>query len=268
MKRDNFADIDTSTPSVARGYDYALGGTDNYAVDRATMDQAENMLPGTKAMTRNGRRFLERAVEYLVADCGIRQFIDSGSGLPTQNNVHQIAQRVAPDSRVVYVDNDAVVIRHQKVNALAENANTAFILADARDVEQILDHPDTGRLIDFSQPAAALYLGFLHHIPDEDDPWGMVRRMMDRFPAGSYLAISHLASDEAEVRRTMTEFIQEGTRGHFGRVRTRQEVSRFFDGLEPVEPGLVDITDWHPDGRDEEQTRRWIGFGGVARKPA
>lgn len=266
MKPDDFADIDTKTPSAARGYDYALGGTDNYTVDRTAMDQAENMLPGTKAMTRNGRRFLERAVEYLAADCGIRQFIDSGSGLPTQNNVHQIAQRVAPDSRVVYVDNDAVVIRHQRVNALAENANTAFILADARDVEHILDHPDTRRLIDFSQPAAALYLGFLHHIPDEDDPWGIVGRMMDHLAPGSYLAISHLASDETEVRRQMTQFIKEGSRGNFGGVRTKQEVSRFFDGLEPVEPGLVEITGWRPDGRDEEQTHRWIGFGGVARK--
>lgn len=268
MKRDDFADIDTKTPSAARGYDYALGGTDNYAVDRTAMDQAENMLPGTMAMTRNGRRFLERVVGYLAADCGIRQFIDSGSGLPTQNNVHQITQRIAPDSRVVYIDSNAVVIRHQKVNALAENANTAFILADARDVEQVLDHPDTRRLIDFSQPVAALYLGFLHHIPDEDDPWSMVRRMMDRLAPGSYLAISHLASDEAEVRRLMTQFIKEGSKGNFGRVRTKQEVSRFFDGLEPVEPGLVDLTDWRPDGRDEPQTHRWIGFGGVARKPA
>jgi SAM-dependent methyltransferase len=266
MGPNDFADIDTKTPSIARGYDYALGGTDNYAVDRVAMDQAENMLPGTKAMTRNFRRFLERVVGYLVSDCGIRQFIDSGSGLPTQNNVHQIAQRIDPDSRVVYVDNDAVVIRHQKVAALAENANTAFILGDARDVDQILDHPDIRRLIDFSQPAAALYLAFLHHIPDEDDPWGMVRRMMDRLAPGSHLAISHLVSDEAEVRRLMTQFIKEGTKGRFGRVRTKQEVTRFFDGLEPVEPGLVDISDWRPDGRDEEQTHRWIGFGGVARK--
>jgi S-adenosyl methyltransferase len=269
MKPNDFADIDTKTARAARIYDYMIGGTDNYAVDRMVGDQLEDMLPGTKALARNNRRFLERVVRYLAEECGIRQFIDSGSGLPTQENVHQIAQRIAPGSRVVYVDNDAVVIRHQRVGALAENANTAFLLADARDVEAILDHPDTRRLIDFSQPAAALYMSFLHLFSDEDDPWGMVRRAIDRLAPGSYLAISHVASDDAAIRENMTEFFQEMmTARRFGRVRTRQEVSRFFDGLELVEPGLVDITYWRPDGRDEEQTHRWIAFGGVGRKVA
>src|SRR6266568_1885860 len=129
MQRDEFADIDTKTPSAARVYDYMLGGTDNYAVDRMAAEQMEELLPGTKAMARNNRRFLERVVRYLAADCGIRQFVDNGSGLPTQNNVHNIAQGIAPESRVVYIDKDPVVLRHQKVNALAENENTAFILA-------------------------------------------------------------------------------------------------------------------------------------------
>jgi S-adenosyl methyltransferase len=267
MTRDDFAGIDTKTASGARVYDYLLGGTDNYAIDRVAADQVEDILPGTKAMARNSRRFLERVVRYLAEERGIRQFIDNGSGLPTRENVHQIAQRVAPDSRVIYIDSDPIVVRHQKVNALAENQNTAFILSDARDVERILDHPETRRLIDFGKPAALLYFMFLHFIPDESDPGGMIRGVMDRIPPGSFLAVSHVVSDEARVRQQMTEVSLANTRGNFGRIRSREEVSAFFDGLDPVEPGLVDIREWRSDGGDEEQADRWFVFGGVARKP-
>jgi len=268
MEQDDFPDIDTKTASGARVYDYMLGGSDNYAVDRFAADQVEDLLPGTKAMARNNRRFMERAVRYLAADCGIRQFIDNGSGLPTQNNVHQIAQGITPGSRVVYVDHDPVVLRHQRVNALAENESTAFILADARNVGEILSHHETARLLDFGQPAAALYLSFLHFIPDEDDPWRMTRQMMDRLAPGSYLAISHIVSDDPELRQTMTELARSNIRGSFGRIRRKQEVRDFFEGLELVEPGLVNITAWRPDGREEDQSQQWIVFGGVGRKPA
>jgi hypothetical protein len=222
MQQDDFPDIDTKTASGARVYDYMLGGTDNYAVDRIAADQAEDMLPGTKAMARNNRRYLERVVRYLAQDFGIRQFIDNGSGLPTQNNVHQIAQSIAPESRVVYIDSDPIVLRHQRVNALAANENTAFILADARNVDEILDHPDMIRLLDFNEPTAALYLTFLHFIPDKEDPWGMVRQMMSRLAPGSYLVISHLVSDDPEIRQLMTEFIGNAagdTLGGYGRRR-------------------------------------------------
>ena len=265
MKQDDFSDIDTKTASGARVYDYLLGGTDNYAIDRAAADQVEDILPGTKAMARNSRRFLERVVRYLAEDCGIRQFIDNGSGLPTQDNVHQIAQRLSPDSRVVYIDSDPIAVRHHKVSALAENENAAFILSDARDTRRILDHPDTRRLIDPREPTAVLYFMFLHFIPDRDDPAGMIRAMMDRLAPGSYLAISHVVSDEARVRQQMTEISLTNTRGNFGRIRSREEVSAFFGGLEPVDPGLVDIRDWRPDGPGEEQADRWFVFGGVAR---
>lgn len=268
MTQDDFADIDTKTPSGARAYDYMLGGTDNYAVDRMAVNQFEDLLPGTKAMARNNRRFLERVVPFLAADCGVRQFLDFGSGLPTQDNVHQIAQRAAPGSRTVYVDKDPVVLRHQKVAALAENDDTAFILADARDVDQILGHPETTRLLDFSKPAAALYLSFLHFIPDEDDPRGMVGRVMSRLAPGSYLAISHLVSDDLEVRQLTTSLAVSNFKGGFGRIRKKQEVRAFFDGLDLVEPGLVNITDWRPDGRDEESNRQWGVFGGTGRKPS
>jgi len=264
----DFADIDTKTVSGARVYDYMLGGTDNYAIDRMTAELTEQMLPGTMALARNNRRFMERVVRYLAKDCGIRQFIDNGSGLPTGNNVHHIAQAIDPASRVVYIDKDPVVLRHQKVSALAENQNTAFILADATSVEKILAHPEATRLLDPAQPAAALYLTFMHFIPDEADPWAMVSRMMDHLAPGSYLAISQVVSDDPEVRQRMTEFALNNTRGAFGRFRKKQEVRAFFNGLEVIDPGLGDINDWHPDGREEPQSTQWIEFGGLARKPA
>ena len=265
---DEFADIDTKTTSGARVYDYMLGGTDNYAVDRMVAEQTERMLPGTMAMARNSRRYMERVVGYLARDCGIRQFIDNGSGLPTRNNVHHIAQAINPGSRVLYIDKDPVVLRHQKVSALAENENTAFVLADATSVDEILSHPEARRLLRPGEPAAALYLTFLHFIPDEAGPRGMIARMMDRLAPGSYLAISQVVSDDPEVRQRMTGFALSNTRGSFGRFRKKQEVRAFFDGLEVVQPGLVNVNDWHPDGREEEQSSLWIEFGGVARKPA
>lgn len=266
--QDDFPDIDTRTASGARIYDFMLGGTDNYAVDRIAANQVEELLPGTKAMARNNRRFLERVVRYLAADCGIRQFIDNGSGLPTRSNVHQIAQRLVPGSRVVYVDKDPVVLRHQKVGALAGNEDTAFLLADARNVDEILSHPDAARLLNLDEPAAALYLSFLHFVPDDDDPWGMVRRLMDRLAPGSYLAISTITSDDRELRTTMTGLARGTISGNYGGVRTQRQVRAFFDGLELVEPGLVNVATWRPDGREEEQSEQWIMFGGVGRKPA
>lgn len=266
--QDDFADIDTKTASGARIYDYMLGGTDNYAIDRMAAAQVEELLPGTKAMARNNRRFLERAVRYLAAECSIRQFIDNGSGLPALNNVHQIAQAVDPAARVIYVDRDPVVLRHQRVSALAENDNTAFLLADARNVDEILSHPETTRLLDFSEPAATLYLSFLHFIPDADDPRGMIRRMMSRLAPGSYLVISAVVSDDGGLRDTMTDLARSTVSGDYGRIRTKQEVRAFFDGLELVEPGLVNVTGWRPDGREEQQSDQWVMFGGLGRKPS
>jgi hypothetical protein len=263
-----FADIDTKTTSGARVYDYMLGGTDNYPIDRMTAELTEQMLPGTMAMARNSRRYMERLVRYLASDCGIRQFIDNGSGLPTRNNVHHVAQAIDPASRVIYLDKDPVVLRHQKVSALAENQNTAFVLADATQVEEILEHPETRRLLNPDEPAAALYLTFMHFVPDEADPGGIVARMMDHLAPGSYLAISQVVSDDPKVRQRMTDFAMNNTRGSFGRFRKKQEVRAFFNGLQVIEPGLGNVNDWHPDGREEEQSSLWVEYGGVARKPA
>lgn len=258
--------IDTKTPSGARMYDYTLGGTDNYACDRVAAQHVEELIPESFAVMRNNRRFLERAVAYLTRDCGIRQFIDNGSGLPTQNNVHQVAQSIAPDARVVYIDYDEVVLAHQKVQAL-ETGNTAFLLEDARNVDRILNHPDTRRLIDFDEPVAVLYLSFLHFIADENDPWGVVRHMVQHLAPASYLAVSHVSADSPEVRQNLTDFGQEYLGGRFGRWRAKQEIRKFFNDLEPIEPGLVNVTTWRPDGREEEQTHEWMEFGGVAKKP-
>jgi SAM-dependent methyltransferase len=268
MQPDDFPEIDTRTASIARIYDYMLGGTDNYEIDRRAADMGEDLMPGSYAMTRNNRRYLERVVQYLAGECGIRQFIDNGSGLPTKNNVHQVAQTAAPGAKVVYVEIDPVILAHGRVKSLlAEDNSTAFIEADAADVGRILSHPDTQRLINFDEPVAALYISFLHCIPDARDPRGVVRQMMDRLAPGSYLAISHLTSDDPQVREKVTGFILGATGGHWGRVRSREEVAGFFDGLEIVPPGLVKAIEWHPDGREEEQSPDWFEYGGVARKP-
>ena len=268
MQPEDSREIDTRTASVARVYDYMLGGTDNYEIDRRAADGGEDLMPGSYALTRNNRRYLERVVHYLAAECGIRQFIDNGSGLPTRNNVHQVAQQAAPGSRVVYVEVDPVILAHGRVKALlAEDDSTTFIEADACDVDRILSHPDTKRLINFDEPVAAFYISFLHCIPDARDPYAVVRQMIDRLAPGSYVAISHLTSDDPQVRERATKFILESTGGHWGRARSREEVAEFFDGLEIVPPGLVKAIEWRPDGREEDQSSEWFEFGGVARKP-
>jgi len=268
MQPDDFPEIDTRTASVARVYNYMLGGTDNYEIDRRAADMGEDMMPGSYAMTRNNRRYLERVVHYLAGECGIRQFIDNGSGLPTQNNVHQVAQEVAPGSKVVYVEIDPVVLAHGQVKGLqAEDNSTTFIEADASDVGRILSHPDTQRLINFDEPVAVLYISFLHCIPDARDPRGMVRQMTSHLAPGSYIAISHLTSDDPQVREKVTRFLLEAHGGHWGRVRSREEVASFFDDLEVVPPGLVKVNEWRPDGREEPDSPEWFEFGGVARKP-
>jgi hypothetical protein len=266
---DDFPDVDTTAASAARMYDYALAGTDNYQVDRQAVEALEDMMPGAFAEARSNRRYLERLVRHLAGECGIRQFIDNGSGLPTQHNIHQVAQAVNPGARVVYVDNDPVVLRHQKVSALvAEDESTAFILEDARNADVILSHPDTKRLIDFGEPVAVLYLSFLHLIPDADDPWGMVRRMLARLVPGSYLAVSHVVSDDAAARQRYTDFFMRVTGGHFGRVREKDEVRAFFDGLEIVDPGLVHVAGWRAELPEELRSLDFFEYGGVGRKLA
>ncbi|GAA1916873.1 SAM-dependent methyltransferase [Streptomyces sodiiphilus] len=260
--------IDVNIPSVARMYDYALGGKDNYAVDRTVFDELEKAAPSTRPLAVNNRRFLQRATRVLAEEYGIRQFLDHGSGLPTQDNVHQIAQRVDPGARVVYVDYDPIVLAHGRA-LLEENENTAVIQADMRDTDGIFGHPEVERLIDLGQPVAALFVSVLHCIPDSDDPGALVRRVADRLPSGSFLVINQLVSDSAEMRESMSAFMDKSTQGNWGRVRERHEVSQYFTGLEILDPGLVEISTWRPDSElgPRQLTDEWIEFGGVARKP-
>jgi len=261
-------EVDINVPSVARMYDYALGGKDNYAADREAFERLEANAPSTRPLAVNNRRFLQRAVRVLARDYGVRQFIDHGSGLPTQDNVHQIAQREDPESRVVYIDNDPIVLAHGRA-LLEENTRTAVIQADMRDTEKIFAHPEVTRLIDLSQPVAALFVSVLHCIPDQDDPAGLVRRVADRLPSGSFLVINQLVSDDPAIRQKMTDSMLDSTRGNWGRVREKHEVQAFFDGLEILDPGLVEISTWRPDSElaPKQLTTEWIEYGGVALKP-
>src|ERR1700742_3612173 len=236
-------DLQTGRPHPARVYDYLLGGKDHFAADRAAGEEALRGKPEAKASPRENRAFLRRLVRHLAAEAGIRQFLDIGTGLPTPPNVHEVAQGIAPDSRIVYADNDPIVLAHARalLTSSPEGA-TAYLDADLRDPAKIL--AQAAETLDFSQPVAVLLVAVLHFIPDADDPYGIVRTLMDAVPPGSYLAILHAASDvgsddmpEAERRYNAQASAQFSA-------RDRAQVSRFFDGLELTAPGLVNLSRW------------------------
>ena len=262
--------INTGVPNPARIYDYFLGGKDNFPADREVADQIVAIAPVAREVVEDNREFLRRAVEVLT-DAGIRQFIDLGSGLPTQGNVHEIAQAAAPESRVVYVDSDPMVVAHSR--ALLAGDNTVAIQGDLRQPDKILGHPEVRELIDFDRPVALLLLAILHFVPDDEDPFGVVARYRDALPAGSHLAISHgtrdiperpdLSPEEmAEMGARVEQLYQLTTASLV--TRTRAEVERFFDGLELLAPGVVEIQRWRPDGRTSLLPGGF--YGGVARK--
>ncbi len=262
--------IDATVPTAARMYDHYLGGKDNYAVDRAACEELDKVVPSTRALALNNRRFLQRVVRTLAQEYGIRQFLDHGSGLPTQNNVHQVAQQIEPDSRVVYVDNDPMVLVHGRA-LLDQNDRTAVIQADMRETDAIFSHPDTERLIDFSEPVAVLFNSVFHCIPDSetDGPAAVVERVRERLAPGSCLLMCQLVSEDPEVREFVTGFMDQATQGHWGRVRQEKDVAALFDGLEILEPGLVEVSTWRPDTEvaPRQLTQEWIEFGGVGRMP-
>jgi SAM-dependent methyltransferase len=256
--------IDTSVARQARIYDYLLGGKDNFAADRDAAEQAIAAFPGLVTWARRNRAFLARAVNYLVADVGVRQFLDVGTGLPTANNTHEVAQRIAPETRVVYVDNDPVVLVHAQslLNSSPEGV-TAYIQADLRDPGAII--AQARQTLDFSQPVALMLLAILHVIPDADDPWDLVRQLVAALPSGSYLVISHPARDiHREQIAEMTKRFNQRLGSVRSEGRTRDEVSRFFTGLELVEPGIVSTPRWRP-GPGVEPTDD-PAYAAVARK--
>lgn len=256
--------IDPSVASVARMYDAALGGKDNYEADRRANEELVKISPEIISEARSNRAWLGRVVRYLAA-AGIRQFIDLGSGLPTQSNVHQVAQREDPGSHVVYVDNDPIVLAHGRA-LLVENEQTTVITADMRDPESILAHPGLRALIDLGRPTAVLLISVLHCVPDEDGPARIPAALLDAVPSGSYLALSHLVSDDAAAAQAFTDTVRAAT--EWGRVRSPEETRAYFAGLDVVEPGIVDVRDWHPDADTvpPDPSRKIWEFGGVARK--
>lgn len=261
-------EIDAKVPTAARMYDHYLGGKDNYAADRAACEQLDKVVPSTRRLAVNNRRFLQRVVRTLAEEHGIRQFLDHGSGLPTQDNVHQVAQRHDPSAHVVYVDNDPMVLVHGRA-LLEQDERTTVIHADLRDTDQIFDHPDTRRLIDFSQPVAVLFNSVFHCIPDSDTdgPLAVARRVARRLVPGSYMVMCQLVSEDPEVRKFVTDFMDQATQGHWGRVRQEKDVAELFEGLEILEPGLVEVSTWRPDSEvaPRQLTHEWIEFGGVGR---
>jgi hypothetical protein len=244
---DEISPFDTSVARQARIYDYLLGGKDNFAADREAATQAMEAFPGLAVWARQNRAFLARAVRYLVSEAGIRQFLDIGTGLPTAENTHEVAQRIAPETRVVYVDNDPVVLVHaQALLTSSPEGATAYIKADFRDPETILT--TAAATLDFTQPVALMLLAILHVIPDADDPWAVVARIMAALPSGSYLVISHPGRDiHPEEIAEMTRRFNQRLGNVTAAGRTREEVARFFDGLDLVEPGIVPTPQWRPD---------------------
>jgi len=244
--------IDATKPSIARTYDYLLGGKDNYAVDRALADKFINDLPGSQAIAFDNRGVLIRAVEEIVVNTPVRQFLDLGSGLPTADNVHQVAQRHEPEAKVVYVDNDPVVLAHGRA-LLAENKFTTVFQADLRDSTGVYESPETRNFIDFEQPVAIILSAILHHLNDDEDPAALVKFWVDRIPSGSYVFISHFRSENDPRSAQMQELLQ-GSLGR-GRWRTDEEIIALFgDELTILEPGLVPAAEWRPTEPPEELT--------------
>jgi hypothetical protein len=263
---DEGVSLDTSVPHIARVYDYWLGGKDNFAADRVVAEQVIATLPAIRLSVRAQRAFLGRAVHYLAAEAGIRQFLDIGTGLPSANNTHEVAQRVAPQSRVVYVDNDPIVLLHARsLLASRPEGATAYVDADLRDIGTIVARAT--RVLDFGRPVAVMLLGVLHCIPDEDDPAALVAKLMATVPPGSYLAISHPASDVATEQMATSMRAYNDQAAVPLTARSHAEVSRFFAGLDLVDPGVVQLHRWRAGTGDPGTTRDLPNYGAVARKP-
>ena len=259
------AGIDLDRPNAARMYDYALGGSHNFAVDRAMVEKVEEMMPGASLVAHVNRAFLHRAVRFLLA-AGVRQFLDLGSGIPTVGNVHEVAQAIDPRSRVAYVDVDPVAVAHSRT-ILVDNEYATAVHGDARRPADILADPEVTRLLDLTQPVAVLLIAVLHFVPDADDPAGLVAQLYDRVAPGSYLAISHGCPDDnptaaASVRQAYQQTATPLT------LRTRPEVERLFDRFELVEPGVTGVTAWRPEATERAEPERREMVAGVGRKPA
>jgi hypothetical protein len=263
------ADLHANRPHPARVYDYLLGGKDNFAADRAAADRGLQANPHSRIPPRENRAFLRRVVRYLAAEAGIRQFLDIGTGIPTSPNVHEVAQGVAPQSRVVYVDNDPMVLAHARALLTGSaQGRTEYLDADLRDVDALLASPQLRATIDLDRPVGLLLIAIMHFVGDDDDPYGIARRLLAALPSGSYLALSHLTGDfdpgawegvAAVYRRS----------GVTMQVRSRPDIERFFAGLDLIVPGVQVLPAWRPDADagDPPPDAQVSVYGGLARKP-
>jgi hypothetical protein len=265
------AGVDPTKPNVARVYDYSLGGKDNFAVDRAVEAEVLRLVPDARESAASARAFLRRVVRYMVAEAGIRQFIDVGSGLPTQGNVHEVAQEFDPRARVLYVDNDPVVLTHARA-LIEDKETTTVITADLRRPKEILDNPTVREFIDFDQPVGLLLISILHHINDDEDPDGIAAQLRAAMAPGSQLAIVHFYNPGSECPEDAALAVasEELFNKHFGtgRWRYRDEILAYFGDFELVEPGLVPLPIWRPDvtGRRTLHGAFRRTLGGVGRK--
>ncbi|MEU3724578.1 SAM-dependent methyltransferase [Streptomyces sp. NPDC031705] len=265
--------IDISVPSVSRIYDYYLGGSHNFEVDRQAARRAMEFMPGLPKIMQANRAFMRRAVRHAVAE-GVTQFLDIGSGIPTFGNVHEIARAASPEARVVYVDHDPVAVAHSRA-VLAGDDLSAVVSADLRKPRDILDSPEAGRLLDLDRPVALLLVAVLHFLEDSDEPYAAVAELRDALAPGSLLILTHASYEGIPL----TEEVAGGAVGVYRDIRnplvmrTREQISGFFEGFELVEPGLVFMPDWHPEGtgplaegEEPEDPYAFSGYGGVGRK--
>jgi hypothetical protein len=256
--------IDVTIPSVARMYDYMLGGKDNFAADRAAAAKLMELVPEAQKIVRDNRDFLVRAVQFL-ASSGVSQFIDLGTGIPTSPNVHEIARKVVPGARVAYVDHDAVVFAHSRA-LLTTGDGVVAVRTDFREPDGVLSDPGVARLIDFSQPVAVLFLSVLHFIGDDEDPYGIVAGFRHRLVPGGYVVVSAITSegvDEATAAGA-SELYQSAQTPAVA--RSREQFMEFFTGCEMVEPGLVNVADWRPGPDTDTTPTRVHMLGGVGRR--
>jgi hypothetical protein len=265
-------DIDTSKPHSARMYDYYLGGKDNFEVDKQAAERVASVYPGIFVCARQNRAFMHRATRVLARQHGIRQWLDIGTGIPTEPNLHQVAQAVVPEARVVYADNDPLVLKYaEALMRSTPEGRTTYIEADANDPDVLLGAPELSEVLDMTQPVAVSLNALLHFITDAQDPYGLVRRLMDALPSGSALAISHCTPDfDPATWEKVTEIYTSG--GTPVQFRSQADVARFFEGLDLLDPGISVGHRWRPeasaDGSDEELTDARVSlWAGVGIKP-
>jgi hypothetical protein len=264
-------EIDTSKAHPARMYDFLLGGKDHFEADRQAIAGLLKAVPNARTGARENRAFLGRAVRYLVAEAGIRQFLDIGSGLPTASNVHEVAQSIAPESRVVYMDNDPIVMTHARALLTSDPAGrTAYIQADLHDPKDILGHPAVRATLDFDRPVALMLVAVLHFFPDDQDPAAIVATLLDALPPGSYLVASQTTADFNDPDQAADGVQAVQRAGVPFQTRTAEEFAEVaYAGLELVPPGLVVVSEWRPEGAGPRPLPSEVAYyGAVGRKPA